>query len=292
MAADELVLPRALVAAAREEGRNDWLQQLPALVARFAGEWSLSVAAPFQPGGQCAWVAPALTAGGDDLVLKVAWRHTEADHEADALRVWDGDGAVRLHAVAEEADTIVLLLERCRPGRALSEAAEEDQDLVISRALRRLWIEPPAHHRFRPLAEMCARWAAQFDIARDAGRVRIDAGLASEGIALFRTLPATAERHVLLCTDLHAGNVLSAVREPWLVVDPKPYVGDPAYDVIQHMLNCSRRLHADPLGMVARLAGMLDLDGARVRQWVFARCVQESVDWPELGEVARRVGSS
>jgi len=38
--------------------------------------------------------------------------------------------------------------------------------------------------------------------------------------------PASAEQHVLLCTDLHAGNVLAAEREPWLVVEPKPFVGD------------------------------------------------------------------
>ena len=44
---------------------------------------------------------------------------------------------------------------------------------------------------------------------------------------LFTSLPGTADRRVLLCTDLHAGNVLAAQRRPWLVIDPKPYVGDP-----------------------------------------------------------------
>lgn len=34
----------------------------------------------------------------------------------------------------------------------------------------------------------------------------------------------------LLCTDLHAGNVLAAGRESWLATDPKPYLGDPTYD--------------------------------------------------------------
>jgi streptomycin 6-kinase len=38
-----------------------------------------------------------------------------------------------------------------------------------------------------------------------------------------------------LCTRLHVGNVLAAEREPWLVIDPKPYVGDPTYDVLQHV---------------------------------------------------------
>jgi streptomycin 6-kinase len=30
--------------------------------------------------------------------------------------------------------------------------------------------------------------------------------------------------------DLHAGNVLATQREPWLVIDPKPFIGDPAFD--------------------------------------------------------------
>ena len=37
-----------------------------------------------------------------------------------------------------------------------------------------------------------------------------DAGLAREGLRLFEELPRTANEHVLLATDLHAGNVLRA----------------------------------------------------------------------------------
>jgi streptomycin 6-kinase len=69
---------------------------------------------------------------------------------------------------------------------------------------------------------------------------------------------------------------LAARREPWLIIDPKPYVGDPAYDVLQHMLNCEDRLAADPAALAARMAGLAGVDTARVRQWLFARSVQES----------------
>lgn len=186
----------------------------------------------------------------------------------------------------------MLLLERCQPGSALSDEPEPVQDEVISALLRPLWVDPPAQSRIRRLSVMCEQWAAQFDASRAAGRVTLDVELAEQGIALFRSLPTTADRQVLLCTDLHAGNVLAAERERWLMIDSKPYVGDPTYDVLQHMLNCPRRLHDDPLGLIAKLADLLDLDGQRLRLWMFARCVQESPDWPDLADIARRLAPS
>jgi streptomycin 6-kinase len=94
---------------------------------------------------------------------------------------------------------------------------------------------------------------------------------------------------VLLCTDLHAGNVLAARREPWLMIDPKPFVGDPAFDPIQHMLNCEARLLANPTGLAQRMAGLLDLNPERVRLWLFARCAQESLHDLTMRELARRL---
>src|SRR5437868_8974959 len=276
MSASGRALPRDLVAAARAEGRTDWLHGIEAVVARTADEWALTVGPPFQPGGQTAWMAPVRTAVGDEQVLKVAWRHSEAEHKADGLRIWGGGGAVQLFDVAELDDTIVMLLERCRPGTPLSAEPESVQDDVIAGLLRRMWLDPPVNARFRPLAQMCEEWAAQFDAKLAAGQVVLDPGIAAVGIGLFRSLPAEAGQHVLLCTDLHAGNVLAAEREPWLMIDPKPYVGDPAYDVVQHMLNCAERLAADPVSFVRRMAGLLGIDHRRLLLWLFARCIQES----------------
>ena len=287
-----LALPRNLVDADRQEGdegRRAWLTSLPGVIDHLEQHWSLSVGEPFQPGGQTAWVAPARSQSDGELVLKLAWRHREAEHEAEALRTWNGDGAVLLHASEALDGTIALLLERCAPGSTLASRPEPEQDSVIASLLPRLWREPEPGHPFRPLQQMCEEWADEFE-QKAAGRsISLDPGLAREGIALFRTLPATAERNVLLCTDLHAENVLSAQREPWLVIDPKPYAGDPTYDALQHLLNCDKRLHADPQALARRMADLLGLDPERLLLWLFARCVQESLDWPALAGIASRV---
>jgi streptomycin 6-kinase len=283
-------VPTELAAAAVSDARSGWLDRLPALVESLAEGWALEVGPPYEPGGQTAWVAPARRADGERLVLKVLWRHDEAEHEADALVAWNGAGAVRCHdRIHVDHDTTALLLERCEPGSTLAAVPEPEQDVVIAGLLPRLWIEPGPGHPFRPLQSMCDGWAAEYQRRAEREGGALDPGLARDGIALMRSLPATAPRNVLLCTDLHAANILRAEREPWLAIDPKPYVGDPTYDPVQHLLNCRGRLDADPLGLVRRIADLAGLDRDRLRLWLFARCVQESPSFPALAEVARSV---
>jgi len=285
-------IPHNLVVAAEEEGRRAWLDRLPFIVDSLRERWSLVVDEPFEPGGQAAWVAPASQGADGDLVLKVQWRHTEAEDEADGLRAWAGDPTVQIHAAHSFEDSLALLVERCVPGTSLANEPEPEQDLIIAGLLTRLWRPPPPDHQFRPLQVMCDEWADEFERAGGLGQTDLDPGMARDGIAVLRSLPRAADRRVLLATDLHAGNVLAAIRQPWLVIDPKPYVGDPAYDCVQHMLNCSERLHTDPGGLARRMAQLADVDPQRLILWLFARCVQESRSSPELAEVACRLSPS
>jgi streptomycin 6-kinase len=292
-------LTRNLARPSPGDGNGDpswrrWIADLPRVVDDRARRWSLEVGRPFQPGGSASWVAPARTSIGERVVLKVGWLHDEALDEADGLRAWDGRGTVRLLDSHLAGTAIALLLEACEPGTPLSRALPElEQDVVVADLLRRMWIKPPAGLAFRPLQAMCDQWASQFEedyaAARARGEDQLDPGLVRGGIGLFRELPRTSGSAVLLCTDLHHDNVLAAAREPWLAIDPKPYVGDPAYDPVQHMLNFPGRLAADPAGFARRMAGLLGLEPERVRAWLFARCVQESAGEAELRPVAMRL---
>lgn len=286
----QFVIP-ANLATADDGAMRAWTGDLPRLVADIAQRWALRVADPFEPGGTCSWVAPVRDAAGRDLVLKVCWRHPEAAHEAEGLAFWAGDGAVALHAAEAFDDrTSALLLERCVPGTALSETVEEaDQDVIVAGMLARLWREPGEGHPFRSLQVMCEQWAAGFERRFSTAPGGLDPGLARTGLQLWRALPASAESSVVLCTDLHAGNILAAERESWLVCDPKPYVGDPAFDVLQHMLNCESRLVADPVGFAHRMAALLDLDPERLGRWLLARCVIEAPESAALQGVAARL---
>ena len=70
------------------------------------------------------------------------------------------------------------------------------------------------------------------------------------------------------------------------MIDPKPYVGDPAYDPLQQLLNCLDRLRADPVGLADRMADLCEVDRERLGLWLFARCAVESPWWPALAPIA------
>ena len=254
--------------------RAAWLNRLPDAVRNLERRWSLTLGAPFD--GEevsCAWVAPVALADGTTAVLKLGMPHMEGEHELQGLRFWNGDPTVRLLKADDELGA--MLLERCEPGTVLRTLAEPEQDVVIAGLLRRLWRSPSAPHPFRPLSALTEYWSnetlADVEQWPDPGMVR-------EGLRLLKELPRTASIEVLLATDLHAGNVLRSHREPWLVIDPKPFVGDRAYDATQHLFNCKRRMLTAPEATIRRFADFLEVDNERVRLWMFARAAAEPRD--------------
>ena len=78
---------------------------------------------------------------------------------------------------------------------------------------------------------------------------------------------------VLIHGDLHHRNILSADREPWLAVDPKGLIGDPAYDAVTFLKARTLVLmHGDLLGGMQRelvaYCEAAELDLQRVRRWI------------------------
>lgn len=243
-------------------------------IAELRDRWSLTLSPPFESSeATVSWIAPAVRRDGTRAVLKLGMPHMEAAHEIQALRFWDGDGAVRL--LEADEDFNAMLLERCEPGTTLRDLPESEQDVVIAPLLRRLWRTPQTPHPFRPLSAMIAHWTDETLASASKWR---DASLVREGLRLMEELAMPSDADVLLATDLHAGNVLRAQREPWLAIDPKPFVGDRSYDATQHLLNCRERMLASPDDTIKRVADLLEVDAERVRLWMFARTAAEPRD--------------
>jgi streptomycin 6-kinase len=242
--------------------------ELPRLVKECAAQWDLELEEPFA-GATVSHVVPA-----GDVVLKIQWPHRESEHEAAALELWDGDGAIRLIAHDEERNA--LLLERARPGTHLREAGTDEALDVLAGVLPRLW--KPAGAPFRSLEEE-AGWLAGYIRAEweQAGKP-FDERLVDAAVAALQELAPTQGKQVLLHQDLHADNVLAAEREPWLVIDPKPLVGEREFAlapvVRSFELGHGRR---EVLHRLDRLSEELDLDRERSRGWALGQTIAWSV---------------
>ena len=277
---------RVVATVSRYPSGRDWLSRLPALVAELTRAWRLEIGSVFHS-GSCAWVAPVTRADGSRAVLKVSWPHREAEGEPDALRRWNGDGVVRL--LAHDPQRHALLLERCQPGTTLGQA----EHLSVPRRLTvgatillRLWQADTAAASFDRLSEVAVRWADLVEERMERLRARLgpgenfDAGLVRHGVRLLRELPRTARRDVLLHGDINPGNVLAADRRPWLAIDPKPMVGDPAYDpwpLIEQIDDPVRGPFSTLVERTQLVADAVGEDRRRIAAWAVARRVEAAL---------------
>ena len=263
-------IPERLSWLRREPGGPDWLAALPGRLEACRRRWDLALGEPF-PDGAVSYAVRATRTDGSPAVLKLQVPHDECAHEADALAHWGGDGAVRLLAHAPEHHA--LLLEHCVPGTALSSFAG-DRLAVFVALLPRLW--KPAERPFRTLADEAAGWIARLPAQWERAGRPFARGLLDAGVGWLRELAASQRESVLVHQDLHGGNVLAAEREPWLAIDPKPLVGEPAFALAPVLRSLPAGPEpADLVRALDRLSADLSLDRERVRGWT----IGQSLAW-------------
>jgi streptomycin 6-kinase len=258
---------------------RDWSATAVSRFLERAERWSLSLDGPAYDGGYASLVAPVRTAGGEPAVLKLQFPHRECVHEAAALRHWDGRGAVRL--LDHDPDRDALLVERCEPGTPL-DTLELDSALDAAvEILERLLV--PAHDLvFDTLADEARGWTVELRQAWERHGRPVEPELLERICAMALELAASQQGEpVLLHQDLHAGNILRAKREPWLVIDPKPLLGERAFAVVA-------LVRGDEFGLseqlvrhrLDRLSADLSLDRARVRDWTAVQTFAWGMDSP------------
>ena len=163
------------------------------------------------------------------MVLKVGLRNRELLTEIEALRLFRGRGAAQL--LDADPDQGVLLLERLNPGTPLSSVADDERAISIAaQVMRQLWKPVPPMHSFPTVTE----WAAGLKRMRErfgGGCGPFPSSLVEAAERLFSELIGSMAGPMLLHGDLHHGNILAAERQPWLALDPKGLVGEPAYEV-------------------------------------------------------------
>lgn len=267
-------IPTNLKHLARQEMGAAWLAKLPQFLAELSEQWSLRTGVPC-PGSSVSYVVQAIR-DGEPVVLKVQWPHRESRHEAAALKLWDGDGAVRL--LAHDTRRHALLLESCAPGTALSAHGEDvDALAVLTGLLPRLW--KPAAAPFTTLEEEARRWAATLHKDWEAAGRPCEQRLVDAAVRYIAELSESQNEKRLLHQDLHGNNVLAAAREAWLAIDPKPLVGERAFALAPIVRSFEfGHSRAQVFNRLNRLSDDLNLDRERVLGWTVAQTMAWSFD--------------
>jgi len=250
------------------EAGREWRRDLPDLVTACVEAWGLSIERPFA-GLSYNYVAPVQRRDGTPAVLKL-WFPDELDgfgRETEALRLYDGAGAVRLLAVDPERRA--LLLERAEPGDDLWQLADQGQQIATTAAImRQLWRAPPPECRLPSASASIDRMAERAPrLAK--GDLRMH--WIERAKALWQAVQASGGEPVILHGDLHQANILAAQREPWLAIDPHGLVGPCVFDTIQMILNVAwpekdaARRRRTIAGYVDRLSEHLGLEREAIR---------------------------
>ncbi|WP_037670133.1 aminoglycoside phosphotransferase family protein [Streptomyces griseus] len=255
---------------------------LPGLVAGFLDRWELRADGAAMH-GVSALVLPVVAVDGTRAALKLQLLDEETEGEPVALRVWDGDGAVRL--LRHDEPTGTMLLERLDETRMLAHGPDVHEGvLIIARLLAHLtsFPAPPGMRRLGDIARgMLERTPAALDGVADPEARALIADCAA---AVREVVGEPGDR--LLHWDLHDENVLASARAPWIAIDPKPLAGDPGFELWPALAN---RFDADDvLWRFDAMTDVLALDWERARAWTLGRllqnCLWDIEDGRELDE--------
>lgn len=224
----------------RNEEWADWIGQLPDIVRSCASRWNLRIESPLTEDYAAmsySYIAPATRPDGTEVILKIGspTQRSYQKQECHALRLCDGNGVVRLLDSDDGSGTV--MLEHARPGVPLGVCPDDAENVrIAARMMKRFWRPVPPEHTFRPtsyeidgFAKLRKRFNGTTGPLPEKWVVRAE--------TLYDELMATDPELVVLHADLHHWNILSAEREPWLVIDPKGYVGDPGYEVGAFLVN-------------------------------------------------------
>jgi streptomycin 6-kinase len=249
--------------------QSEW-SRLESVARDVASEWGVAIGPPFQLSNY-SYVAPA----GRDAVLKIGWPHDdESPHEADALELWAGNGAVRLLRV--DRSRRALLLERAWSGSDLAALEGAAATTIAVDVGARLW--RPAAAPFHWIGDHVPRWLADATPGSAAGR-----RLLERARKLFERLDV--HDGTLVHGDFHHYDIIDAGTR-YVAIDPKPMVGEPEFDVPPFLWNplAPQMTQEDTERRLAAFAEA-GLDEARMRAWALIRGAYLGVgDW--VGEHA------
>lgn len=253
-----------------------WLKEIPQIIKYLERKWEIKVGEPFDLSFN--YVVSATRANSTKAVLKIMFPDAKAfQSEVDALKVFDGEGSVKLFEVSLEH--FAMLLERAMPGIPLKPLEDDKQATkTLASVIKKLQKPVPKQHHFTDVKDF-AKEIAEYKVNYRGAKNPLPKYLVDKAEEIIKYLIATSTKVVVNHGDLHHGNILSAQREPWLAIDPKGIVAERAYETGCMLRNPYPKLIKQPnlenilTSRIQILAEELELDPIRIKQWGFVQTV-------------------
>jgi len=248
---------------------TDWLDALPELVATQCADWELTPDGDVRHGSNALVVR--VRRGDERLALRMSPPGDDVAKEAAALRFWAGRGTVRL--VVVDSERRAQLLEWVTPGRSLDQLPLPATAPVIGSVLRRLAVDAPADapSTGEVVTAEVSGWTRRWSALGRPG----SEPLLTSAIEAAEAVREPATPQLAVDGDLHFGQILSAEREPWLVVDPVLLRGDIGYDLGRLLWSRLDDMGEDRQvrAYLAAVVEAAELEHGRVRQLVVVRAM-------------------
>ena len=248
------------------EGRQ-WLDSLPEITAKIANEHSLSGLTPVN-NMTFNYVASGYQ-NDKPIILKIGMNSNALTKEASCLK------AFVKNAVAEVIadNTNMIIMQRAVPGSTLKThfpGNDIDATKILCASIKELHkASIPESHNFYHLSELFKTLDQKLDIPDE---------ILTKAKHLRDNLLKSTKKEVLLHADLHFDNILKN-GDRWLVIDPKGFIGDPAFELAAYLCNPIPELLQEnkPREIIENRINIcsaeLDIDSRRISGWLYAKSV-------------------
>ncbi len=259
-------LKKNIISMYNDEGKQ-WLDSLPEITNKIAKEHNLSGLTPVN-NMTFNYVASGYQ-NDKPIILKIGMNSKALAKEASCLKIF------AKHAVAEVIadDTNMIIMQRAVPGSTLKDHFPDndiDATKFLCASIKELHkASIPESHNFYHLSELFKTLDQKLDIPDE---------ILSKAKHLRDKLLSTTTEEVLLHGDLHHDNILKN-GDSWLVIDPKGFTGDPAFEPAAYLCNPIPELlqenHARKIieNRINICSAELGIDAQRIADWLYAKSV-------------------
>ena len=269
-------LKKNIISMYNDEGKQ-WLDSLPEITAKIANEHSLSGLTPVN-NMTFNYVASGYQ-NDKPIILKIGMNSKALTKESSCLK------AFAKHAVAKVIadDTNMIIMQRAVPGSTLKDHFPDndiDATKILCASIKELHkASIPESHNFYHLSELFKTLDQKLDIPDE---------ILTKAKHLRDDLLKSTTKEVLLHGDLHHDNILKNGDRPvdrsfgasgWLVIDPKGFIGDPAFEPAAYLCNPIPELLQEnqPREIIENRINIcsaeLDIDSRRIADWLYAKSV-------------------